>query len=85
MGRRRRLAWYNVGRVDGAFPGEQEKRRADEQTKESRQWALQASQRLYIADNSALANGIGGPNPTLTAQAVATMISERIVGRYFAE
>jgi hypothetical protein len=28
--------------------------------------------RLFIADNSALANGIGGPNPTLTTQALAT-------------
>ncbi len=33
---------------------------------------------LYIADNSALANTIGGPNPTLTTQAVATRTAERI-------
>jgi methionyl-tRNA synthetase len=39
--------------------------------------------RLFIADNSALANGIGGPNPTLTMQAVATRISEKIFTRYF--
>ncbi|MGH3911022.1 MAG: GMC family oxidoreductase N-terminal domain-containing protein, partial [Pseudonocardiaceae bacterium] len=28
--------------------------------------------RLFIADNSALANALGGPNPTLTTQALAT-------------
>jgi choline dehydrogenase-like flavoprotein len=33
---------------------------------------------LYIADNSVLANAIGGPNPTLTTQAVATRTAERI-------
>jgi choline dehydrogenase-like flavoprotein len=38
---------------------------------------------LFIADNSALANGIGGPNPTLTSQAVATRTAEKIFGRYF--
>ena len=38
---------------------------------------------LFIADNSALANGIGGPNPTLTTQAVATRTAEKIFGRYF--
>jgi choline dehydrogenase-like flavoprotein len=41
--------------------------------------------RLFICDTSIFPNGIGGPNPTLTAQAVTTMISERIVARYFAE
>ena len=41
--------------------------------------------RLFICDTSIFPNGIGGPNPTLTAQAVATMISERIVDRYFAQ
>jgi choline dehydrogenase-like flavoprotein len=39
--------------------------------------------RLYIADNSVLYNGIGGPNPTLTTQALATRTAEKIVGTYF--
>jgi choline dehydrogenase-like flavoprotein len=39
--------------------------------------------RLFIADNSALANGIGGPNPTLTTQALATRTAEKIFRRYF--
>ena len=39
--------------------------------------------RLFIADNSALANGIGGPNPTLTTQALATRTAEKIFLRYF--
>jgi len=39
--------------------------------------------RLFIADNSALANGIGGPNPTLTTQAIATRTAQRIFTRYF--
>jgi choline dehydrogenase-like flavoprotein len=39
--------------------------------------------RLFVADNSALANGIGGPNPTLTTQAIATRTAERIFTRYF--
>jgi choline dehydrogenase-like flavoprotein len=39
--------------------------------------------RLFIADNSALANSLGGPNPTLTNQAVATRTAERIFARYF--
>lgn len=38
---------------------------------------------LFIADNSALANGVGGPNPTLTTQAVATRTAEKIFSRYF--
>ena len=42
-----------------------------------------AVDRLFIADNSALANGLGGPNPTLTTQALATRTAERIVTRYF--
>jgi choline dehydrogenase-like flavoprotein len=29
--------------------------------------------RLFVADNSALANGLGGPNPTLTTQALGTL------------
>ena len=40
-------------------------------------------QRLFIADNSALANGLGGPNPTLTTQALATRTAERIFVKYF--
>lgn len=39
--------------------------------------------RLFIADNSALANGIGGPNPTLTTQALATRTAEKIFQQYF--
>ncbi len=39
--------------------------------------------RLFVADNSALANGIGGPNPTLTTQALATRTAERIFHKYF--
>lgn len=39
--------------------------------------------RLYIADNSVLFNGLGGPNPTLTTQALATRTSEKIVEKYF--
>jgi hypothetical protein len=39
--------------------------------------------RLFVADNSALANGIGGPNPTLTTQALATRTAEKIFRRYF--
>ncbi|MGH9212831.1 MAG: GMC family oxidoreductase N-terminal domain-containing protein [Acidimicrobiales bacterium] len=38
---------------------------------------------LFVSDNSALANGLGGPNPTLTTQALATRTSERIYQRYF--
>ena len=39
--------------------------------------------RLFIADNSALANSIGGPNPTLTTQALATRTAEKIFQLYF--
>ena len=38
---------------------------------------------LFIADNSALANGIGGPNPTLTTQALATRTAEKVFQGYF--
>jgi choline dehydrogenase-like flavoprotein len=41
--------------------------------------------RLFIADTSVFPNAIGGPNPTLTAQAVATRIAERIRARYFGD
>jgi hypothetical protein len=40
-------------------------------------------ERLFIADNSALPNALGGPNPTLTTQALATRTAERIFRRYF--
>lgn len=39
--------------------------------------------RLYIADNSVLFNGLGGPNPTLTNQAMATRTAEKIAEKYF--
>ncbi|TMQ10504.1 MAG: hypothetical protein E6J90_32035 [Deltaproteobacteria bacterium] len=35
--------------------------------------------RLFIADNSALANALGGPNPTLTSQALATRTAEKLI------
>jgi choline dehydrogenase-like flavoprotein len=40
--------------------------------------AARAVRHLYIADNSVLANSLGGPNPTLTTQAVATRTAEKI-------
>jgi choline dehydrogenase-like flavoprotein len=40
--------------------------------------------RLFVADNSALANALGGPNPTLTTQALATRAAERVFLKYFA-
>lgn len=46
--------------------------------------ALQV-QGLYIADNSVLYNGLGGPNPTLTTQALAIRTSEKIKEKYFPE
>src|SRR5207245_4560775 len=42
-----------------------------------------AVKRLFIADNSALPNALGGPNPTLTSQALATRTAEKIFQRYF--
>jgi hypothetical protein len=42
-----------------------------------------AVERLFVADNSALPNALGGPNPTLTTQALATRTAERIFTRYF--
>jgi choline dehydrogenase-like flavoprotein len=39
--------------------------------------------RLFVADNSALANALGGPNPTLTTQALATRTAEKIFKMYF--
>jgi choline dehydrogenase-like flavoprotein len=38
---------------------------------------------LFVADNSALANSLGGSNPTLTTQALATRTAETIFTRYF--
>ncbi len=35
-------------------------------------------QGLFIGDSSALPNGLGGPNPTLTAQALAARTADRI-------
>jgi choline dehydrogenase-like flavoprotein len=42
-----------------------------------------AVERLFVADNSSLPNALGGPNPTLTMQALATRTAERIFVRYF--
>lgn len=39
--------------------------------------------RLFIADGSALANSLGGPNPALTIQALATRTAEKIFLLYF--
>jgi choline dehydrogenase-like flavoprotein len=39
--------------------------------------------RLFVADNSALANSVGGVNPTLTTQALATRTAEKIFQLYF--
>lgn len=39
--------------------------------------------RLFIADNSVHFNGIGGPNPTLTTQALATRTAEKLTSKYF--
>ncbi|WP_018654902.1 GMC family oxidoreductase N-terminal domain-containing protein [Actinomadura flavalba] len=38
---------------------------------------------LYVADNSALPNALGGPNPTLTTQALATRTAEKIFTTHF--
>jgi choline dehydrogenase-like flavoprotein len=38
---------------------------------------------LYVADNSALPNALGGPNPTLSTQALATRTAEQIFSTYF--
>ncbi len=39
--------------------------------------------RLFVADHSALANGVGGANPTHTGQALALRTAERVAARYF--
>jgi choline dehydrogenase-like flavoprotein len=36
---------------------------------------------LYVGDSSILPNGIGGPNPTLTVQALATRTAEQVLTR----
>jgi len=41
--------------------------------------------RLFIADNSVLYNSLGGPNPTLTTQALATRTAEKIINLYFSQ
>jgi choline dehydrogenase-like flavoprotein len=46
-------------------------------------WESPAVERVFVADNSALPNALGGPNPTLTTQALATRTAERIFVRYF--
>jgi choline dehydrogenase-like flavoprotein len=45
--------------------------------------AARAVRHLYIADNSVLANSLGGPNPTLTTQALATRTAEKIFALEF--
>lgn len=39
---------------------------------------------LFVGDSSILPNGLGGPNPTLTAQAIAARTAAQIASRYFA-
>ncbi|QLD86202.1 GMC family oxidoreductase [Natronomonas halophila] len=39
--------------------------------------------RLFIADHSALSNGVGGANPTHTGQALALRTAEHVAERYF--
>lgn len=39
--------------------------------------------RLFVASNSALPNALGGPNPTLTTQALATRTAEKLFRKYF--
>ena len=39
--------------------------------------------RLFIGDNAALPNSLGGPNPTLSSQALATRTAEKIFQKYF--
>ncbi|WP_068676765.1 GMC family oxidoreductase N-terminal domain-containing protein [Oceanobacillus sp. Castelsardo] len=40
-------------------------------------------ERLYVADNSADYNSLGGPNPTLTTQALASRTADMIADKYF--
>ncbi len=39
--------------------------------------------RLFVCDNAALANSLGGPNPTLSDQAVTTRTVENLYVKYF--
>jgi choline dehydrogenase-like flavoprotein len=39
--------------------------------------------RLFVADHSALANGVGGPNPTNSGQALALRTADKIAQTYF--
>jgi choline dehydrogenase-like flavoprotein len=39
--------------------------------------------RLFVADHSAMANGVGGPNPTNSGQALALRTGDRIADLYF--
>ncbi|EMA52517.1 MULTISPECIES: GMC oxidoreductase [Halococcus] len=39
--------------------------------------------RLFVADHSAMANGVGGPNPTNSGQALALRTADKIAERYF--
>jgi hypothetical protein len=39
--------------------------------------------RLFVADHSALANGVGGPNPTNSGQALALRTADVVAKRYF--
>jgi choline dehydrogenase-like flavoprotein len=39
-------------------------------------------ERLFVGDSSIIP-GVGGANPTLTAQALATRTADRIADRYF--
>jgi hypothetical protein len=36
-----------------------------------------------VCDNSALSNALGGPNPTLTDQALTTRTCENLFSKYF--
>jgi len=58
--------------------GESEKNSVLDQSGETR-----AVRGLFVADNSALANSLGGPNPTLTTQALATRTAENIFRDHF--
>jgi len=39
--------------------------------------------RVFVADHSVLANGVGGANPTNTGQALGARTGEKIVERHF--
>lgn len=41
------------------------------------------TKRLYIADNSVHFNALGGANPTLTTQALATRTADKMAEKYF--